>query len=106
MGTTKKLKKEEFFELELTHVNDELLKKECEILNLKKQLAQSRKSTLKYMIKELDEGCVVVNEELGILRLRVEKNKKTRDSCVDRIRKRLKLSGKFGYNEDTLEIKE
>ncbi len=100
----KKLDKVEFFELELSQANAEILKKEHQILDLKKQLSQSRQATLKYVMKELDVERLDINNELKSLNVKVEKQKKIESLCIADIRKRLKLSGRFGYNSDTLEI--
>ncbi len=100
----KKLKKDEFFDLESQHVSKELLDKDKEILELKIELFKSRKSILKYMIKELDVDCVRMDKELKDFDKKYEVDSKKRNEILDRIRDRLKLLGRFGYNSDTLEI--
>ena len=102
----KKLKKDEFLQLELEHLNSELLTKDKEILEFKRQLNRLTKSNLQHMIKDLDYECLSLKTELNTVEIKREKQKDKRNIVLSKIRKRLKLSGKFGYNPDTLEILE
>lgn len=106
MKKIKKLKQSEYLELELEHLMVDAVEKDKEIAQLKMDLAHSRMSTLKYMIKELQMEKVQLADDLQNLSKKREAQTKKRSALLDKIRKRLKLSGKFGYNPDTLEIKE
>jgi len=103
---TKTLTKTEFLELELQHAQSDLVNREKVILDLKKQLIKANKSILVYMNKELDQDLGSLEQAAETLAQKREKSKKTRELSMAKVRKRLKLADRFGYNPDTLEVQE
>lgn len=102
MKKLKKLKKSEYLALELHYKTKEVLDKTREILELKLNLIQSRKSSLKFMLTDLDRDYVRINSELKDFSKQYKSTEM--NILLDKIRKRLGLKGKFGYHPDSLEV--
>lgn len=102
----KKLTKEEFLELELLHAKSDIMNREKVILELRKELIDMKKSLLVYANKEMEVNLVDLDKTLSALNKKAEDGKKERESSIGKVKKRLKIKGRFGYDPDTLAVLE
>jgi len=102
----KYLKESESYEMELQLNEKTIENRDLEILQLKKQALKDRKTILAYTLKNLDFQEIELQQKINEIKNKNEINNEKRKKYVEGIKKRLKISGSFGFNPDTLEITE
>ena len=100
----KTISREEFFELELRHAESDKIGYEKTIFSLEKELSEAKKSLLSYMSKDLDRKIIDLKTKIEGLQISEAREKKARDLTINKIKKRQKITGRFGYDPDTLII--
>lgn len=101
---SKKLTSLEFERMEHYRLLKELRAKELAILNLQVDRIADKQRILELMIKNLDiERHSIVSDKEKVNK-RAGKERDEYEVILSKIRKRARLTGKFGYNPDTLEI--
>lgn len=101
---TKKLTEAEHALIEKNHLQKKLCEKDEEILQYKLQHINNQKHILELQSRLLESQKQQISEE----RKAIEHNKSQADQAkndhMDAVRERLGLSGRIGFNPDTLEV--
>ena len=98
------MKESESLNMEL-HLKDKLVEsKGLEILELQKQAVKDRRTILMYTIKNLDFQELEMNQKIADVKRDIENNSEKRKKYIESIKKRLRITKRFGFNPDTLEI--
>lgn len=103
---TKKLTSLEYERMESTRLKRELRSKELLLLSQKAERINDKQHILELMIKTLELERRQVLDDKQTVQANLAKEKQENEELLNGIKKRLKISGKFGYNPDTLEIVE
>jgi len=101
---TKKLTKTEFYKLQWYNERAERMKLEQELLRQQVKVKQLNRALLQYKIKDADLEITSLDREAKNVEAQAKELKSEQSDIMKRIRKRLKLNGRFGYNEETLEV--
>lgn len=103
---TKKLTPIEAEKMERARLVFELRDKESALVAEKRRGLDSKQQILQLMISNLTIERRELNDELEKVQVKKTSEKKAHDEFLATVRKRLKLTDKFGYNPDTLEVME
>lgn len=101
---TKKLTKTEFYKLQWYNERSDRMKLEQEILRQQIKIKQLNRALLQYKIRDEDLEITSLDREEKHLKAQATELKSEQSKVIDRVRKRLKLEGRFGYDEETLEV--
>lgn len=101
---TKKLSAFEVERLERARVLKELRSKEQVNLQLQFELVSARQKILELSIRLLDLDRHQIADDREKVNVKTATERKEYENDLAAIKKRLKLTGKFGYNPDTYEV--
>lgn len=101
---TKKLTKTEFYKLQWYNERAERMKLEQELMRQQIKIKQLNRVILQYKIKDEDIEINTLDKECKHLQTQAKELQTEQSEVLNRVRKRLKLEGRFGYDEETLEV--
>lgn len=104
MSDTKKLTKTEFYKLQWFSERAARLRLEEELKRKDIRIKQLNRVILQYKIRDEDLEISSLEKEEQNIKAQAKELKLEQSEVLKRVRKRLKLDGRFGYDEETLEV--
>jgi len=102
----KKLTYKEVYEIDGLYHKIEKLRMDIELMKEKKQGSVLKKKVYEFLIKDEDICIKDANKIIDEKNKSIDSIREQSENVIESIRKRLKLSGKFGFDPDTLEVVE